>query len=126
MGKRILVAEDEPTSRAVTLRCLEAAGYTTLSAEDGLRALAAAETESPDLILLDLLLPRRDGYAVLLDLRSRERTRAVPVIVLSGEEGDDHATVAKALGAQGFISKPYRDAALLSRVEQALREGVPA
>lgn len=124
MGRKILVAEDEPISRAVTLKCLEGAGYSLLVATDGVQALEVAESGKPDLIILDLLLPRRDGYAVLLDLRSRSSTRDTPVIILSGEGGETHAAVAKTLGAQAFLEKPSRGEAFLARVEQVLREGV--
>lgn len=123
MGKKILVADDEPTARAVSQKILEAAGYSILTASDGIQAVESAERERPDLIVLDLLLPRRDGYAALLDLRSREATKSTPVVILSGEDGESHAKVAKTLGAQGFISKPIHRDSFLARVEQALREG---
>lgn len=123
MGHKILVADDEPTARGVTLKILEAAGYSTMAAIDGIQAVETAESGAPDLVVLDLLLPRRDGYAALLDLRSRVATRDTPVIILSGEESDSHSTVAKTLGAQGYISKPIRREAFLALVEQALRKG---
>jgi CheY-like chemotaxis protein len=123
MGHKILVADDEPTARAVTLKILEVAGYSTLTATDGIQAVETAESGAADLIVLDLLLPRRDGYAALLDLRSRASTRDTPVIILSGEESDAHSAVARTLGAQGYISKPIRREAFLALIEQALRKG---
>jgi len=123
MSKRILVADDEPTTRAVVVQCLQNAGYSTTIATDGVRAVEAAEAEKPDLILLDLLLPRRDGYAVLLDLRSRASTRHTPVVIVSGEDGASQASVARTLGAQGFVGKPFRPDDLLGRVAEALRAG---
>lgn len=123
MSKRILVADDEPTTRAVVVQCLQNAGYSTTIAADGVRAVEAAEAEKPDLILLDLLLPRRDGYAVLLDLRSRPSTRHTPVVIVSGEDGASQASVARTLGAQGYVGKPFRPDDLLGRVAEALRGG---
>ena len=123
MSKRILVADDEPTGRTVVVQCLKDAGYLTMIAADGMQAVEAAEAEKPDLILLDLLLPRRDGYAVLLELRSRPSTRHTPVVIVSGEDGTSQAAVARTLGAQGFIGKPFRPADLLGRVAEALRAG---
>lgn len=123
MGKRILVADDEPTARSVVVRCLENAGYSTTTAADGMQAVEAAESQHPDLILLDLLLPRRDGYAVLLELRSRPSTRNTPVVIVSGEDGASQAAVARTLGAQGYVGKPVRPDDLLGRVAEALRAG---
>ena len=123
MSKKILVADDEPTTRAVVVQCLQNAGYSTTVVTDGLQAVEAAESGKPDLILLDLLLPRRDGYAVLLDLRSRPSTRHTPVVILSGEDGASQAAVARTLGAQGYIGKPFRQDDLLGRVSEALCAG---
>ena len=123
MSKRILVADDEPTARTVVVQCLKNAGYSTTIAADGVQAVEAAENEKPDLILLDLLLPRRDGYAVLLDLRSRPSTRHTPIVIVSGEDGRSQASVARTLGAQGYIGKPFRPDDLLGQVADALRGG---
>ena len=123
MSKKVLVADDEPVARSLAVQCLEKAGYATAVAADGLQAVEAAEAARPDLILLDLLLPRRDGYAVLLELRSRESTRNTPVVIVSGEDDASQAAVARTLGAQGYVGKPFRPEVLLGRVAEALGGG---
>ena len=121
--KTILVADDDPTVRLVLGRFLAARGHRIVFAEDGVKACELAEHEPPDLILLDLMLPRRDGYAVLLHLRARPGTRATPVFLVSGDLSPVQQRVAETLGAQGFIGKPLDLDALAERVESV---GTPA
>ena len=123
MGKKALVADDDPATRGVAVACLKNAGFTALEAADGVRAIEMAEADPPDVILLDLLMPRRDGYAALLALRSRPSTRHTPVIILSGEDDASQAGVAKILGAQGFFSKPLRPDALIGLVHKLFPDG---
>jgi CheY-like chemotaxis protein len=123
MSKKVLVADDEATARGLAVKCLQSAGFSTVTAADGAQAVDVAEAQRPDLILLDLLLPRRDGYAVLLELRSRPSTRGTPVLIVSAEDDPAQMELARTLGAQGFLSKPLKSDVLLGRVEEALREG---
>jgi CheY-like chemotaxis protein len=117
--KRILVADDEPAIRSMLSHFLTRNGYEVITAPDGVEACEAAESHRPDLVLLDLMLPRRDGYTVLFHLRSRPTTRATPVVFVSGEPSA-HEDIARSLGAQGFLAKPFRSADLIARVEAAL------
>jgi CheY-like chemotaxis protein len=118
--KRILVAEDEPALQSVLASWLTRNGYDVLVASDGVEACDVADASRPDLALLDVLLPRRDGYAVLLHLRGRPATRDIPVIFLSAEAPERHRDIAWALGAQGFLSKPFPLEELLGVVSGAL------
>lgn len=123
MSKKVLVADDEATARTLAVKCLQTAGYATVIAADGAQAVDVAEAQRPDLILLDLLLPRRDGYAVLLELRSRPSTCGTPVLIVSAEDDPGQMELAQTLGAQGFLSKPLKPDVLLGRVEEAMRAG---
>ena len=120
-GLPILVADDDPTIRKLIGDLLRARGYIVAEAPDGLAACEAAESSPPALVLLDVLLPKRDGYAVLLHLRSCESTRDVPVVLMSGESENEQAAIARTLGAQSFLAKPFTLAALHAAVESAIR-----
>jgi len=116
----ILVADDDPGVSKLTKEFLKSRGYTVTVAHDGISACEQAEAAPPSLVLLDLLLPKRDGYAVLLHLRAAEATRSIPVILMSGESESEQAAVARALGAHSFLAKPFTAATLFSTVEAAL------
>ena len=120
---RILIAEDEPGIVRFREKGLRAQGYATASASDGDLALQLAQTGEFDLMLLDLGLPGRDGFAVLTELR-RRRVR-LPVIVLTARNGSDDIVAGLDGGADDYMSKPFRLAELLARVRLRLR-GEPA
>ena len=120
---RILIAEDEPGIVRFLEKGLRAQGYATASASDGDLALQLAQTGEFDLMLLDLGLPGRDGFAVLTELR-RRRVR-LPVIVLTARNGSDDIVAGLDGGADDYMSKPFRLAELLARVRLRLR-GEPA
>ena len=118
-GARILVADDDEQMRRLLKMVLEREGYIVEEARDGLDALEHVETRPPDLILLDVDMPRLDGFGVLEELRARVHTAALPVVMLTGRiesEGD-----ALDLGAQDFLAKPVQPSALKARVRAVLR-----
>ena len=119
-ARAILIADDDPGVCKLIKDCLKTRGLTTTEAHDGVSACEQAESSPPSLVLLDILLPKRDGYAVLLHLRSTEATRNIPVILMSGEAESEQAGVARALGAHSFLPKPFTTANLFSTVESAL------
>jgi CheY-like chemotaxis protein len=121
MPGSILIADDDPGVCKFIKDCLKSRGMSATDAPDGVTACDQAEASPPALILLDILLPKRDGYAVLLHLRASEATRHVPVILMSGEAESEQAGIAKALGAHAFLAKPFTAANLLSTVEDALK-----
>jgi CheY-like chemotaxis protein len=121
MAKKILVAEDDSAIRRLVVECLGRRGHEVAEAADGVQACAFAESGKPDLILLDLLLPRRDGYTVLLFLRSRPESRDVPILLLSGEPPEEQGEVARTLGADGYLPKPFTPSGLTQAVEEALQ-----
>jgi len=121
--KTVLVVDDEPIVRDVVVRYLERAGYRTLEAEDGDRARELLERESPNLVVLDLMLPGTDGLALCRWIRS---TSQLPVIMLTarGEEAD--RIVGLELGADDYVTKPFSPRELAARVRSVLRRSAPA
>jgi len=116
---RILIAEDEPGIVRFLEKGLRAEGYATASASDGDLALQLAQTGEFDLMLLDLGLPGRDGFAVLTELRRRRAK--LPVIVLTARSAPDDIVAGLDGGADDYMSKPFRLAELLARVRLRLR-----
>ena len=120
-GKRVLVVEDDP-SIAIGLRInLESEGYVVHLAEDGEAGLDLARTIEPDLIVLDVMLPKRNGLEVLHDLRAEGRT--MPIIILSAKAAEMDKVAGLELGAEDYVAKPFSLAELLARVRAALRRG---
>ncbi len=120
MSKRILIVDDEPDIvRALTLR-LRTAGYTVLSAVDGMQATRLVIKERPDCVVLDLGLPGGDGHTVAARLRTNSQTASIPVIVLTARTAADERTRCIDNGVTAFLTKPYRADVLLSAVQRAV------
>ncbi len=118
-GRYVLVVEDDP-SIALGLRInLEAEGYRVALAEDGELALELIRQERPDLVVLDVMLPRKNGFEVIHELRSEGIS--VPIIVLSARTGEMDKVTGLELGAEDYVAKPFSLAELLARVRVALR-----
>jgi diguanylate cyclase (GGDEF)-like protein len=117
----ILVADDEPINRTLIQRRLERAGYFVLVAENGREAVEAAMSSSPDLIILDVMMPLMDGLTACRLIKENEVTRDIPVIFLSARDETDVKVSGLALGANDYISKPFKAEELLARVEVAMR-----
>ncbi len=120
---RILVVEDVPLGLAVLRTRLEAEGFTVLTARDGIEALEQARGGHPDLMLLDLMLPRLSGERVCQELRSDPRTRMLPIVVLSARVQEAERLRALAAGADAFIAKPYDMARLVEEIHARLATG---
>jgi putative two-component system response regulator len=117
----VLVVEDDPANRALLERLLEREGYRTTSVADGEAALLAVDEHAPDLVLLDIGLPRLDGYEVTRRMRAHVRTLTVPIILLTGRSSLDDVVEGLDAGADDFLSKPFRQPELLARIRSALR-----
>jgi two-component system cell cycle response regulator DivK len=118
--KKILIADDKASSRELIRTLLEHAGYEVCEAADGVEALEKARVENPDLILLDIHMPRMDGYATVAEMRRDEKLRVVPVVALtaSAMRGDhDKATRA---GFTAYITKPVSLTVLRAEIEKLL------
>jgi DNA-binding response OmpR family regulator len=104
---RVLVADDEPPIRLLCQVNLAVAGIGVLQAEDGEEALALARAEAPDLILLDLMMPRLDGWTVAEELAADKRTSDIPVVFLTARATTTDRRRAEELGALGYVLKPF-------------------
>ena len=119
--RRILVADDEPINRTLIQRRLERAGYMVFVAENGREAVSSATENLPDLIILDVMMPLMDGLEACRLIKNEEATRDIPVIFLSARDETEVKVSGLALGANDYISKPFKAEELLARVEVALR-----
>ncbi|HET7471127.1 MAG TPA: type II/IV secretion system protein [Gemmatimonadales bacterium] len=119
-GTKVLLVEDEDQLRRVMKDLLEREGYVVSEARDGIQALDQVDRYAPDIIVLDLNLPGIDGYSVLQQLRSRPATRTIPVMVLTAKGEEDNEVRVFELGADDFITKPFRARALSARLEAVL------
>jgi CheY-like chemotaxis protein len=119
-GTCVLLVEDEDQLRRVMKDLLEREGYTVAEARDGGQALDQVDRLAPDVIILDLNLPGLDGFSVLSQIRSRPATRDIPVMVLTAKGDEDNEVRVFELGADDFITKPFRARALSARLEAVL------
>lgn len=117
----ILVVDDSPEIVTLVTEILQENGYTTVVANNGREALAKVETEDPDLILLDAMMPSMDGYEVTHLLKSQDRTRLTPIIMLTGLSDFNDKMKGIELGVDDFIVKPFNQIELLTRVKSLLR-----
>ena len=117
--KRILLVDDDREIVESMRVALTAAGYEVLIARDGNQGLAMTERENPDLVILDMMMPKRSGFLVLERLR---RTRPVPlrIIMVTANEGSRHKAYAETLGVDDYIRKPFAIDRLLTSVERLL------
>src|SRR5882762_6936206 len=117
---KVLLVDDEDSLRKVMKDLLERDGYVVTEARDGVQALDQVDRVGPDIIVLDLNLPGLDGYGVLSHLRSRPATANIPVIVLTAKGDEDNEVRVFELGADDFLTKPFRARALSARLEAVL------
>jgi CheY-like chemotaxis protein len=117
---RVLVVDDEPAVRTICAFNLQAAGHDVREAATGDEALAAVAEELPDLVLLDVMMPGLDGWAVAAALRAGPRTRDLPVVFLTARVEQADRQRAYELGAVGYITKPFDPVGLAGRLEAIL------
>jgi type II secretory ATPase GspE/PulE/Tfp pilus assembly ATPase PilB-like protein/CheY-like chemotaxis protein len=120
-GQTILLVEDESHLRTVMKDILERDGFQVIEAADGIEALEEIDHRAPDVVLLDLSLPRLDGFGVLNRLRSRLQTSNIPVVVLTARGDEDNEVRVFESGADDFLTKPFRARALTARLKALLR-----
>jgi chemosensory pili system protein ChpA (sensor histidine kinase/response regulator) len=117
-----LVVDDSITVRRVTERFLQRNGLRVLTAKDGLDAISVMQDEIPDVILLDIEMPRMDGYEFASHVRNDDRVADVPIIMITSRVGDKHRARAIELGVNDYLGKPYQDAQLLEAIRRQLEE----
>ncbi len=118
---KILIVDDEKNIVEAIRYNLEKAGFRTLTAADGKRALELARRELPDLITLDVMLPEHDGWEVCRLLRQDPRTRRIPVVMLTVKGDESDTIVGLELGADDYMTKPFSPKELVARVKAILR-----
>ncbi|MGH7655195.1 MAG: ATPase, T2SS/T4P/T4SS family [Gemmatimonadaceae bacterium] len=119
-SRKVLLVEDEDALRRVLKDLLEREGFTVFEAADGVKALDEIDRAAPDIVVLDLNLPRLDGYGVLSHLRARPATVDLPVIVLTAKGDEDSEVRVFEYGASDYLTKPFRPRALSARLHSLL------
>ena len=120
--RTVLVVDDSPTVRKLVAMTLEKRGFTVVAAFDGVAAIKEIATHNPDLILMDVTMPRLDGYQLCKLVKKHEATRHIPVIMLSGKDGMFDRLRGRLVGCSGYISKPFVPEALVETVEETLAQ----
>lgn len=118
--RHILIVEDKATSRELLRTVLEKQGYAVTEAEDGEQALQLARAQVPDLILLDLQMPRRNGYEVAAELRKDPRFAAVPIVAVTASAMQGDREKALAAGFNGYLTKPLPLGKLRDEIQRLL------
>jgi len=112
----VLVVDDSVTVRKVTSRLLERNGMNVLTAKDGIDAIAVLEEHTPDLMLLDIEMPRMDGFEVAIQVRNNPRLKGLPIIMITSRTGQKHRDRAMAIGVNDYLGKPYQESVLLESI----------
>ncbi len=118
--KKILLVEDEVDFRMAVRMRLEGAGYEVIEAADGVAGLDMARHEGPDLIILDLMLPKMDGYKVCRFLKFDEKFRHIPVVMLTARAQPSDNETGLAVGADEYLTKPFKPQDLLGTINRLL------
>ncbi|MCZ6617799.1 MAG: response regulator, partial [Gammaproteobacteria bacterium] len=116
----VMVVDDSVTVRKVTSRLLERQGIEVIIAKDGIEAISLLQERKPDVMLLDIEMPRMDGFEVARQVRHDERLRDLPIIMISSRTGNKHKEHAAEIGVNGFLGKPFQEAELLANIDELL------
>jgi chemosensory pili system protein ChpA (sensor histidine kinase/response regulator) len=121
-GRTIMVVDDSLTVRRVTQRLLEREGYRVLLAKDGVDALEQLQETRPELMLVDIEMPRMDGFDLTRNVRGDERTREIPIIMITSRSADKHRNVALELGVNAYFGKPFQEDVLLEAIAGLIKQ----
>jgi chemosensory pili system protein ChpA (sensor histidine kinase/response regulator) len=122
LGSTIMVVDDSLTVRRVSQRLLEREGYRVLLAKDGQDALEQMQEGRPDLMLVDIEMPRMDGFDLTRNVRGDERTKDIPIIMITSRSADKHRNYAMQLGVNAYFGKPFQEPVLLGAIEGLLAD----
>lgn len=123
-GKKILIVDDDRDILEALQTALSGLGAEVFTASDGDLALTQAETHKPDLVVLDMMLPKRSGFLVMERLRRGKKKSEPPrIIMVTGNQGQRHKTYAQSMGVDDYMNKPFRMEKLLASVEKILSAG---
>lgn len=120
MAKKILIIEDYPATSEMMSSILEAEGFKSLVAMEGASGLEMARSQKPDLILLDVMMPGMSGFQVCEKLKADEKTRGIPVIIVSVRGTEENIKKGEKLGADGYVPKPFDPFDLVARIKKLL------
>jgi len=122
MTERVLIVDDDEKLRKLLSEYLEGYGYAILSLADGSNVMTTVESEQPDIVILDIMLPQKNGLEVLRDIRNESK---LPVIMLTAKGEDADRIVGLEMGADDYLPKPFNPRELLARIKAVLRRAVP-
>jgi chemosensory pili system protein ChpA (sensor histidine kinase/response regulator) len=120
--RTIMIVDDSVTVRKVTSRLMERQGWEVVTAKDGLDAMSQLAEIYPSVVLLDIEMPRMDGFEVLRSVRRDERLKDLPIIMITSRTGEKHEQQALDLGVNRYMGKPFQEADLLRNIEEVLAE----
>jgi chemosensory pili system protein ChpA (sensor histidine kinase/response regulator) len=120
----VMVVDDSLTVRRVTQRLLERSGYEVMLAKDGVDALRQLQDVRPDVMLVDIEMPRMDGFDLTRHVRGSELMRSIPIVMITSRTADKHRRVAMELGVNAYLGKPYQDDELLALIRSYVKERV--
>jgi len=120
MKKKILIVEDEEILLSLESILLTSKGYEVKGMKDGPSALEAVASTKPDLVLLDIMLPGIDGYEVCRQIKANELTRHIPVVMLSAKKSKEDLVKAEQVGADWYITKPFKSAMVIETIQRFL------
>jgi CheY-like chemotaxis protein len=120
MGKTILIVEDEPRNMTLTRDLLKISGYETIEAVDGKQGVEKAKSAKPNLILMDIMMPGMDGYSACREIKADQSTKNIPVVMLTAVGYDLNKKLAKSMGADGYITKPFSRQQLIDAISPLL------
>jgi two-component system, OmpR family, alkaline phosphatase synthesis response regulator PhoP len=120
VSKLILVVEDDPKSMILTKDLLKISGFATVQAGDGQQGVEMAKTAKPDLILMDIMMPKMDGYTACHQIKANQETKNIPVIMLTAVGYDLNKRLAQNVGANGYVTKPFSKQQLMDAISPLL------
>jgi len=120
MAKVVLVVEDDPKSMKVARDLLTMSGYSTIQASDGAQGVELARAQKPDLVLMDIMMPKMDGYTACHAIKSDKATKNIPVIMVTAVGFDLNRQLAERVGASAYVTKPIDREELMKTIGQFL------
>ena len=121
-GITVMVVDDSITVRKVTTRLLERNDMNVITAKDGVDAVSKLQEHVPDIMLLDIEMPRMDGFELATHVRNEQRLRNIPIIMITSRTGDKHRQRAMEIGVNRYLGKPFQEADLLENIRTLLEE----
>ena len=116
----MLIVDDSLTVRRITSRLLTREGFDVLTAKDGVNALDVLENETPDVILLDIEMPRMDGFEFMKTIKSQPKNARIPVVMITSRTAEKHRNRARELGVDLYLGKPFQEEELLKHLREML------